>query len=125
MKRLQSAVRYLVPDHQFCNHFLDKSTPSTRCRFCTDLGKGTYVCVLHNQPLSVHNGVLILKTDACIRASRFALQQIDDPPIVPVKEQIKQAIAEYRKAYRQAISEGLSDAAADIYAKETTYAKRS
>lgn len=125
MKQLKSTIRYLVPDHQFCNHTLDKSTASTRCRFCTDLGKGVYVCVLHNYPLSVYQGTLIMKTDACLKASRFSLQQIDDPPIVPVKEQIKQALVDYRKAYKQAISEGLTDVVADVYAKEAVYAKRS
>lgn len=68
MKTLKTTITYKVPDHEYCNHTMQKSTPHTRCRFCTDIGKNTFVCVLHNQPLAVVSGVLVQKCEECKNA---------------------------------------------------------
>ena len=87
------------------------------------MGKGLYVCVLHNIPLAVLQGTMIIKTDACLKASRLRVQQLEDPPVVPVKEQIRLAVAEYRKVYAQLTKEGYPDSIADKCAKEAVNGK--
>lgn len=118
MKRLASTIRYLVPKHQYCNHDLAKSTPNTRCRFCTDLGKGLFVCVLHNEPLLVEQAKLILKTPRCLKASQFCKTEIEDMPRIPPRELVRQAVLEYRKIYQQLMADGIPEPLADKYARE-------
>lgn len=66
MKQLKTTVCYNVPEGFYCNHSMRKSTPLTRCRFCTEVSKANFVCVLHNEPLLLESGALIYKTKACL-----------------------------------------------------------
>jgi hypothetical protein len=67
MRKIKTTLEYLVPDGLYCNHKMAKSNPSTRCRFCTEVSKGVFVCVIHNLPLLVESGYLILKTVECMK----------------------------------------------------------
>ena len=113
MKKLTATVTFKVPDGLYCNHSMQKSTPNTRCRFCTDLGKGVFVCVLHNEPLAVMSGYLISKTKACIAKQGT----VEDAPIVPPKELIKFAVTEYRKIYKSLLAQGIPESLADKMAQ--------
>ena len=80
MKRLTTKVTYKVPIGPYCNHDNKKSTPLTRCRFCTDLGKYGFTCVLHNEQLA-SMGVLINKCDSCMKKQGI----VEDVPTVSPK----------------------------------------
>ena len=70
MKTQKTTVTYQVPDGLYCNHEMTKkSTPFTRCRFCTDLGKYGFTCVLHNVQLT-SMGILVNKCDQCQRGGK-------------------------------------------------------
>jgi hypothetical protein len=114
MKRLTTKVTYKVPIGPYCNHTMQKSTPLTRCRFCTDLGKYGFTCVLHNEQLAVLGGKLISKCEAC-----FSQQGIvSDTPTVEPKEIIKFAISEYRRIYKELVKQGFPEPIADKIAQE-------
>lgn len=68
MRLLTVRVTFRVPEGLNCNHDMKKSTPATRCRFCTEVNKGNFVCVLHNEPLLVAGGIMIQKTKKCLQA---------------------------------------------------------
>lgn len=65
MHTIRVNVTVKVPNGFYCNFARQKSTPTTRCRFCTEIQKGIFVCVLYNAPLLVEAAVLILKTQKC------------------------------------------------------------
>ena len=115
MKKVRVTVTYRVPSGLLCNHTPHKSTASTRCRFCTDLGRGIFICVLYNEPLSVSRGVLIMKTAACLAKEGT----IDEAPLVPTKDIMVYAISEYQHMYSELIKNGLPIALAEQHAKET------
>lgn len=114
MKKLTTTVTYKVPKGLYCNHSMQKSTHSTRCRFCTDLGKGRFTCVLHNMPLDLMEGILIYKTDACLAQQGT----VEDTPTLPPKEVAKYALKEYRKLYLSLIKQGYPEEMAHKAAQE-------
>ena len=60
MKRVKTTVTYKVPDWEFCNCSRLGKPTKDMCRFCVKHGKN-YVCVLHNMPLDVVEGILVKK----------------------------------------------------------------
>jgi hypothetical protein len=113
MKKLTTTVTYKVPDGLYCNHTMQKSTPLTRCRFCTDLGKHGFTCVLHNEQLA-STGPIISKCGACLKKQGV----VEDIPSVKPKELMKYAVLEYRRIYFELIKQGIPEALADKMAQE-------
>lgn len=105
MKRLTTKVTYKVPIGPYCNHDNKKSTPLTRCRFCTDLGRGKFTCVLHNDQLALLGGALIQKSPACMSKQGV----VEDIPTVPPKDLMQYAITEYRRIYMDLLKQGVPD----------------
>ena len=105
MKRLTTKVTYKVPIGPYCNHTMQKSTSLTRCRFCTDLGKGKFTCVLHNDQLALLGGALIQKSPAC--AAKQGV--VGDTPYVSPKDLMQYAITEYRRIYKDLLDQGVPD----------------
>lgn len=105
MKRLTTKVTYKVPIGPYCNHDNKKSTPLTRCRFCTDLGRGKFTCVLHNDQLALLGGALIQKSLACMSKQGM----VEDAPYVPPKDLMQYAITEYRRIYNDLLNQGVPD----------------
>ena len=105
MKRLTTKVTYKVPIGPYCNHDNKKSTPLTRCRFCTDLGKGKFTCVLHNDQLLLLDGTLIQKSPACMAKQGV----VGDTPYVSPKDLMQYAITEYRRIYKDLLKQGVPD----------------
>jgi hypothetical protein len=72
MRKIVTKVTFLVPDGIHCNHANSgpKPNPTKRCRFCTEVSKGSYVCVLYNMPLLLESGYLVQKTNDCLRAAK-------------------------------------------------------
>lgn len=118
MIRMTSTVTYKVPRGLYCNHKMKKSTPLTRCRFCTEIYKGNFVCVLHNEPLNVLNGILIQKTPACLSKCKV----VDDVPEVPMEDLVKYVLSEYRKIYNGLRSNGIPEKLADEVAQKEVLA---
>lgn len=114
MKKQTTTVTYKVPKGMYCNHKLQKSTPSTRCRFCTDLGKGAFTCVLYNLPLDVMEGKLIYKATPCMKQEGT----VEDTPMVNPKDVVKYTIKEYRKIYLSLIKQGYPEELAHKAAQE-------
>lgn len=113
MKKLTTTVTYKVPAGLYCNHNMQKSTPLTRCRFCTDLGKYGYTCVLHNVQLATM-GPLINKCDACMKKQGT----VEDTPVVPPKELMTYAITEYHKVYSALVKQGVPEGLAHELAQK-------
>ncbi len=113
MKRLTTKVTYKVPIGPYCNHTMQKSTPLTRCRFCTDLGKYGFTCVLHNEQLA-SMGVLINKCDSCMKKQGV----VEDAPTVPPKDLMIYAVKKYRKLYQDLLRQGFPEPIADKMAQE-------
>ena len=114
MKRLTTKVTYKVPIGPYCNHDNKKSTPLTRCRFCTDLGKYGFTCVLHNEQLTVIGNKLIYKCEACVNQQGV----VEDAPTIPPKDLMTYAIKEYRKLYQDLLRQGFPESIADKMARE-------
>lgn len=116
MIRMTTTVNYKVPRGLYCNHQMKKSTPLTRCRFCTEVYKGSFVCVLHNDQLNVLNGILIQKSPACLSKCKI----VEDAPIedVPIEDLVKYILSEYRKIYSSLRSNGIPDKLADEVAQK-------
>lgn len=115
MKRIKTTVTYKVPDWEFCNcsvHGKDM------CRFCVKRGKA-YVCVLHNMPLEVTEGVLVKKDYACSRATAGFVSEVEDGVHVDPKAVIKATIDEYKKIYHSLIKQGYSEVIAEKLAQQT------
>lgn len=125
MKKIKTSVTYRVSDGNYCNLRQEshKGFPANqRCRFCTNLGKGAFVCVLHNMPLVVEEGCLIRKDKACIQNMAYKSQSVpdvDDTPKVNPKDIIKWAITEYKRAYAKLVKDGYPEALAMKLAQES------
>lgn len=120
MKRIKTTVTYKVPEWTFCNHsYCGKPTKET-CRFCVKHGK-SHVCVLHNMPLDLFDGVLIKKTGECLRATAgFKSEVVEDAIQVDPKTVMKLTMQEYRKAYKNLLAQGYPDTIADKMAQQMT-----
>jgi len=92
---------------------MKKSTPLTRCRFCTEVFKGSFTCVLHNDQLNVLNGILIQKSPACLSKCKV----VEDVPEVPIEDLLRHILSEYRKIYNDLRSNGIPDELADKIAQ--------
>lgn len=119
MKKVKTTITYRVPDWEFCNcSRLGKPTKDV-CRFCVKHGNG-YVCVLHNMPLDMVEGILIKKDMACVRATAGFTSEVEDNIRVDPKTVMKLTLQEYRKVYKQLIAQGYPDAMADKLAQQMT-----
>lgn len=117
MKKVKTTVTYRVPDGQFCNC---SRLGKDKCRFCVKHGK-SYVCVLHNMPLDITEGVLVIKDTACIKATAGFSSVVEDSSIqVDPKAVMKLTIQEYRKIYKQLLAQGIPEAMADKLAQQMT-----
>lgn len=112
MIRMTTTVNYKVPRGLYCNHQMEKSTPLTRCRFCTEVSKGSFTCVLYNDQLNV-NGILIQKSPACLSKCKV----VEDEPEVPIEDLVKHILSKYRKIYNDLRSKGIPDELADEIAQ--------
>lgn len=119
MKRVKTTVNYKVPDWEFCNCSRLGKPTKDMCRFCVKHNKG-YVCVLHNMPLDMVEGILVKKDMACVRATAGFTSEVEDGIQVDPKTVMKLTLQEYRKAYKQLISQGYPDAMADKLAQQMT-----
>lgn len=121
MKRVKTTITYKVPDWQYCNHSCCGKPTKDKCRFCVKYGK-SHVCVLHNMPLDLFDGVLIKKTEDCIRATCGFKSEVKDEDIIQAdpKTVMKLTLQEYRKAYNKFIKQGYPDAIADKMAQQLT-----
>lgn len=119
MKRVKTTVNYKVPDWEFCNCSRLGKPTKDMCRFCVKHGKG-YVCVLHNMPLDMVEGILVKKDMACVRATASFTSEVEDDIQVDPKTVMKLTLQEYRKAYKQLIAQGYPDAIADKLAQQMT-----
>lgn len=124
MKKIKTTVTYKVSDGFYCNLRQEshKGFPANqRCRFCTQVSKNNFVCVLHNMPLVVEEGCLIRKDKACIRNMAYKSQtvpDVDDAPKINPKDIIKWALDEYTKTYNRLVKDGYPEALAAKLAKE-------
>ena len=124
MKKIETTVTYKVSDGCYCNLRQEKHKgfpANQRCRFCTNLGKDRFVCVLHNIPLVVEEGCLIRKAQACMRNMAYKSQTVSEPeeaPRVNPKDLIKWALDEYMKTYNQLVKDGYPEALASFAAKK-------
>lgn len=119
MKQVKTTVNYKVPDWEFCNCSRLGKPTKDMCRFCVKHGKG-YVCVLHNMPLDMVEGILVKKDMACVRATAGFTSEVEDDIQVDPKTVMKLTLQEYRKAYKQLIAQGYPDAMADKLAQQMT-----
>lgn len=124
MKKIKTTVTYKVSDGFYCNlrqKAWKNFPPEQRCRFCTQVTKNNFVCVLHNIPLVVEEGSLIKKAEQCLKNIAYRSQTVPEPaekPIIKPKELIKWALNEYTKTYNQLIRDGYPEALAIKFAKE-------
>lgn len=119
MKRVKTTVNYKVPNWEFCNCSRLGKPTKEMCRFCVKHGKN-YVCVLHNMPLDVVEGILVKKDMACIKATAGFPSKVEDTIQVDPKTVMKMTLQEYRKAYKQLIAQGYPDNMADKLAQQMT-----
>ena len=119
MKRVKTTVNYKVPDWEFCNCSRLGKPTKDMCRFCVKHGKN-YVCVLHNMPLDVVEGILVKKDMACIKATAGFPSEVEDTIQVDPKTVMKMTLQEYRKAYKQLIAQRYPDNMADKLAQQMT-----
>lgn len=119
MKRVKTVVTYKVPDWEFCNCSSFGKPTKDACRFCVKHGKG-HVCVMHNMPLDMAEGILIKKDLACVRATAGFTSEVEDTVQVDPKTVLKMTLQEYRKTYKQLIAQGYPDAIADKLAQQMT-----
>lgn len=124
MKKIKTTVTYKVSDGFYCNlrqEAWKNFPPEKRCRFCTQVTKNNFVCVLHNMPLVVEEGCLIRKAQQCMQNIAYKSQTVpepDEPPKVSPKNLIKWALDEYLKTYNQLVRAGYPEALAAKLAKE-------
>ena len=119
MKKVKTTVTYKVPDWEFCNCSRLGKPTKAMCRFCVKHGKD-YICVLHNMPLDIVEGILVKKDHACIRATAGFTSEVEDTIQVKPKTVMKMTLQEYRKVYKQLIAQGYPDAMADKLAQQMT-----
>jgi len=107
-------VKHRIPKGLYCNHTMQRSTPTTRCRFCTDLThSGTkagygFVCVLHNLTLTT-NGLLINKAHPCLAKVNLA----EDAPLATPQEIAKNTLDKYIMVYNGLVGAGIAMAKAE------------
>ena len=119
MKCIKTVVTYKVPDWQFCNHSGKGAFTKDVCRFCVKHGK-VHVCVLHNMPLNVTEGILINKCPACCKATAGFKSVVEDSEVrVNPKDIMKLTMQEYRRIYRQLMDQGYPANMADKLAQQT------
>lgn len=116
MKTLKTTVTYRVPCGLYCNHNMQRSTVTTRCRFCTEISRGRFVCVLHNEPLTT-NGDLINKTRMCLAKAR-TVEDVPATPTIPPQDLMKQVVAKYQQVYTDLRKQGYPESIAATGAKD-------
>ena len=117
MKLVKTTVNYKVPDWEFCNCSRLGKPTKDMCRFCVKHGKN-YVCVLHNMPLDVVEGILVKKDTACIRATAGFPSEVEDDIQVDPKAVMKMTMQEYQKIYKQLLAQGYTDTMANKLAQQ-------
>ena len=117
MKLVKTTVNYKVPDWEFCNCSRLGKPTKDMCRFCVKHGKG-YVCVLHNMPLAMAEGILVKKDMACIRATAGFTSEVEDDIQVDPKAVMKMTMQEYQKIYKQLLAQGYTDTMANKLAQQ-------
>lgn len=117
MKRIKTTVTYKVPEWEYCNHHSMGRPTKDMCRFCVKHGKG-YICVLHNMPLDVQDGVMVKKSCQCMKATAGFSIDAPDPIDVNPADIMKATMKEYRKLYTQLIAQGYPDSIADNLAQK-------
>ena len=106
MKKVKTTVNYKVPDWEFCNCSRLGKPTKDMCRFCVKHGKN-YVCVLHNMPLGVVEGMIVKKDTACIKATAGFPSEVEDNDVqVDPKTVMKMTMQEYQKIYKQLLAQG-------------------
>ena len=124
MKKIETTVTYKVSDGFYCNlrqEAWKNFPPEQRCRFCTQVTKNNFVCVLHNIPLVVEEGCLIRKAPQCMKNMAYKSQTVPEPEEatkVNPKDLIKWALDEYMKTYNQLVKDGYPEVLAAKLAKE-------
>lgn len=125
MRKIKTTVTYKVSDGNYCNLRTEKHKgfpADQRCRFCTNLGKDGFVCVLHNMPLSLEEGGMIYKSSACMRNMAYKSVEVPDEtgtPAVKPKDIIKWALDEYNRTYNKLLNDGYPAALAMKAAKDS------
>ena len=118
MKKVKTTVTYKVPDWEFCNCSRLGKPTKDMCRFCVKHGK-SYVCVLHNMPLDMTEGVLVKKDPACIKATAGFESVVEDTSVqVDPKAAMKMTMQEYQKIYKQLLAQGYPDTMANKLAQQ-------
>lgn len=117
MKKVKTTVTYKVPDWEFCNCSRLGKPTKDMCRFCVKNGKN-YVCVLHNMPLDMVEGILVKKDPACIRATAGFPSEVEDTIQVDPKTVMKMTLQEYQKIYKQLLAQGYPDTMANKLAQQ-------
>lgn len=108
MRKLKTTVNYRVSDGLYCNLTTKrfKGNPAEqRCRFCTNLDERGYVCVLHNERLSLDDGYLIRKAPNCLYHKGVEIEDTDKVTLQP-QDIVNWAIDEYSRIYNQLINDG-------------------
>lgn len=127
MYKLTTTVKYRVSTHGYCNLKIvkDKGFPaSNRCRFCTNLGKKGFVCVLHNERLAVEDGFLIKKTDACTLNMAHGHREVQEPDTgykINLKGAVNWHLNKYAEVFKKLVKDGWGYDYADQAAKENLY----
>lgn len=118
MKKVKTTITYRVPDWEFCNCSRLGKPTKDMCRFCVKHGK-SYVCVLHNMPLDMVEGILVKKDPACIRTTAGFESVVEDTDIqVDPKAVMKMTMQEYQKIYKQLLAQGYPDTMANKLAQQ-------
>jgi hypothetical protein len=122
MKKITSTVSYIVPNWNFCNidkFDFDTTVPKETCGFCVKT-RGGYRCALHDESLSVNDG-LISKTRQCCRATAgfgVTVDAVPQTPTVSPKEIIKQTIELYSSTVNELVKQGYPQSMAESIAKK-------
>ncbi len=114
MQKVKVEVTLKVPYGGYCNYeaVRFRGMPADkRCRFCTEVKKGSYKCVLHDENLSFIHGALVQKCESCMRHAKKVVVEYDEPSVekevkVNPKEVIDWTIRKYTKIYAQLERDG-------------------
>lgn len=122
MKKVTTTLSYHISSGKYCNIKTENHhgfPADQRCRFCTNLGKGKFICVIHNKPLVIEDGCLIQKCASCLKNMKTKGMKVQNEMHVrSPKEIIQWTIKTYSKEYERLISEGYPAALAAQIAKE-------
>lgn len=84
-----SQFSYRVPDWEFCNCRVGTKPSKDLCRFCVEVRKNCYVCVLHNMPLSTDAGFVVNKATTCRKATAgFKMAIEEDAAGQPITSEV-------------------------------------